>query len=366
MRIIYRYIMREFGESFFFGLLVFSIILLLDQIFQLVNLALAKGVSLFTVFKMFMLIIPTVATLAIPMATLFAILLAYGRLAEDNEITALRSSGVSYTPYTVPLLIIAVFLSIFLGYFNQVIAPKTHHQFRQLYTEALRQRPLVRFEEKSIISIDSYKLFASRIHKKGNILEQLTIYKFSPADKKADENTWRISAASATVSITPQAIIFHLNNGYWQKPNPQSPERLIHLTFDRYAFLIKLTENTLTESQSVKEMSGRELRAMITQHRAQKIPSTFFETEYWLRWMLASAPLVFALIGIPIGMVLERGGKSISFGLSLVVLFGYYIVLATGLSIAEKGFIPPGVILWLPNALTLFSSIFLWKRMLNK
>jgi lipopolysaccharide export LptBFGC system permease protein LptF len=299
------------------------------------------------------------------MAVLFGILLSYGRLSEDNEITAMRSTGSNYKSFTSPVLIAVLLLSVFLVYFNQNISPLTHNQFRKIYKTILQHRPLIKFEEKAIVNVDEYKVYVNKINKKTNTIEGINIYKF--ADTGGDASSfWRIGALSSEVSVTPTAIIFNLKNGYWQKPNPAQPENLVHMKFSNYTFTIPITEQTIPFSQSLKEMTGKELLKEIKSYKQKNLPGQFLETEYWLRWTLAVAPVFFAIIGMPLGIVLEKGGKSISFGLSLLILFGYYIILITGLNIGEKGYLHPGIILSLPNAVAFLLGIWLWKKMLKK
>jgi len=363
MKIIHRYVIREFVESFLFGLLVFSGILLLDQVFQLIDMVLSKGIALWVVIKLFLLILPNIFSLTIPMSVLFGILLAYGRLSEDNEITAMRCTGINYPSFTGPLLAVVFILSLFLVYFNQYLSPVTHKQFRQLYQEVLTQRPLVKFEEREITTLGDYRLYVQHVDRTSNVLQGVNIYRFSKDEVGAP---WRISASSATVSVTPQAVIFYLYNGYWQKPNPARPDSLVHLVFSNYQFIISLEGDIMPFSQSLREMDFRKLRREIESYRAKKMPTNFLENEFWLRFILAGAPIAFALISIPLGIVTRRGGRSIGFGISLLVLFGYYALLVTALNLGEKDYVRPGIILWLPDAATLIAGIWLWKRMLRK
>lgn len=362
MKIIYRYILKEFFESFVFGLAVFSSILLLDQVFQLINLFLSKGISFVIVVKLFLLVLPNILSLTIPMSCLFAILLAYGRLSEDNEITALRSSGIGYAGFTMPILAMVLLLCGFLVVFNQRISPGTHQQFRKIYHEIINQRPLLKFEENAVTTIGDYRLFVQKVDKDRNMLYGVNIYKFS---KEAQESPWRISASSATVSASGAAVIFSLNHGFWQNPNPAKPLNLVNMSFAHYQFMIPLGDNIMPLSQSFKEMTGPQLLNEIKTYKLKKMPTNLLENEYWLRWILACAPLVFALAGIPLGIVTERGGKSIGFGLSLLVMFGYYLLLVTGLNLGEKGYAPPALVLWLPNVATALVGLIFWKRMLR-
>lgn len=362
MKILHRYILIEFIESFFFGLLVFSSILLLDQVFQLVNLFLNKGVSALMIARLFILILPNILSLTIPMAALFGILIAYGRLSEDNEITALRSSGITYYGFTAPVITLMAALCVFLVYFNMSLSPTTNRQFRSIYQEILSRRPLVKFDEKTVTNVGEYRLYVQKIDKATNSLHGVNIYKFSEKD---EDSPWRISASSAIVSVSPGGVIFTLFNGFWQQANPSRPEDLINMKFDTYRFTIELGGNVLPVSQSFREMTGKQLLAEMAEYRRKRLPTNFLENEYWLRWTLALAPLVFVIVGIPLGIVTERGGRPIGFGLSLVVIFVYYMLLVTGINLGEKGAVRPQYILWLPDLAVGIAGVFLWKRMLK-
>ena len=362
MKLLHRYIISEFFESFLFGLSVFSSILLLDQIFQLIDLFLSKGISLFVVGRLFLLILPNIFSLTIPMAGLFGILLAFGRLSEDNEITAMRSSGIKYSSIAMPVLFSVVLLSCFLVYFNQYLSPATHSQFRRIYQQILSKRPLIKFEEKGITKISDYRLFVNKIDKESNSLIGVNIYKFS---QNENDSAWRISASSAVVAVNPNAVVFNLFNGYWQKPNPARPDNLVHLKYLYYQFSIPIGGDVMPFSQSLREMTASEMKKEINNYRLKKLPTTYLETEYWLRWSLALAPFVFAICGIPLAVVSERGGKSIGFGMSLVVLFIYYFMLVSALNISEKGYFYPGFVMWLPEVVILICGLFLWKKMIK-
>lgn len=363
MKIIHKYIIREFFESLLFGLLVFSCILLLDQIFQLINLVLSKGVQFLTVVKLFLLILPNIFSLTIPMAVLFGILLAFGRLSEDNEITALRSSGMKYSSFTLPVLAITAVLSLFLIFFNLDVSPLVHKKFRQLYQEILTQRPLIKFEEGGITRVGEYRLYVKNINKKTNTLFGVNIYKFSSGDAG---QSWRISANSAKMSVSGDAAVLILQDGIWQRPNPARPENLVHMKFSSYQFVIPLGSNVIPFSQSLREMNRAELLKEIDDYRAKKLPTYFLENEYWMRLVLALAPIVFAVVAVPLGILTERGGRTIGFGLSLLVLFGYYLLLVTGINVGEKGYLEPRYILWLPNVSMLVLGVFFWKKMVAK
>ena len=365
IKILHRYIVKEFLGSFAFGLIVFSAILLIDQIFQFVDLFLARGVAFWLVLQLFLLVIPTILSLTIPMAILFGVLISYGRFAEDNEITVMKATGVDYKTLAMPVIVFVAIISLGLVFFNHDLAPSTHKYFRTLYKNILTQTPLAKFNEKTITDIGDYKFYAHKVNSKNNTMEGINIYKFS--DKNSDDNVpWRIASSSATIKVTGNKVMLKLYNGYWQRTEPNKPGSIIHTNFHSYQFEVPIDQNISFDDLSLKELSSKKLRAKI-----KKIPENdqqiyTYKNEYWLRWILSIAPIAFVIIAVPIGIMAGKGGKAISFGMSLGVILIYYMLLIVGINLGEKGIIPSAIILWLPNMVITLIGLMLFKKMSKK
>src|ERR1039457_6873951 len=123
MKILSRYILREFLSNLFLGLLIFTFVLLLDHLFELADLLLNKGVGLGLTLKLLFLLLPSSLSLTLPMSTLLAVLLTFGRLSENNEITAVRASGLASWNYSKTPMAAALVASLFLMPFNTLWAP---------------------------------------------------------------------------------------------------------------------------------------------------------------------------------------------------------------------------------------------------
>src|SRR5258708_38821472 len=111
MRILSRYILKEFLGNLFLGLLIFTFVLLLDHLFELADLLLNKGVGIWLTLKLLFLLLPSSLSLTLPMSTLLATLLTFGRLSENSEITAVRASGLSAWSYVKMPIIMALICS---------------------------------------------------------------------------------------------------------------------------------------------------------------------------------------------------------------------------------------------------------------
>jgi lipopolysaccharide export LptBFGC system permease protein LptF len=369
------YIIREFFATFGFGLAVFSTLLILDQIFNLIDLFLSKGVAFFLVVKLFAFILPNILMLAIPMASLFGVLIAYGRLSEDNEITAMKANGTDYATLSLPVVITVCAISVFLLFFNHFWSPKMHTDFRNLYEEILIKRPLVTFAEKSIVNLGEYRIYADKVDNSDNSLAGVSIYKFDEDKKQTGKNStnlqnqnasWRIAASSASVKVYPSGAKLILYNGYWQIANPSDINKMTHMTFRSYSFFIPLGEAARGHTSSLREMPSPEILKTIKEYKEKNFPSSVYEIEFWMRWIFAIAPISFVLIALPIGIMSGKGGKTIGFGMSLGVILVYYMLLIISMNLAERNYAPAFLIMWLPNAVTAAAGLFLFTKTVKR
>jgi lipopolysaccharide export system permease protein len=380
---LHLYIIKESFGYFFFGVIVFSILLILDYVFELADLFFSKGVSFFLVLKLFAFALPSILTLAIPIAVLFGILIAYGKLSENNEITAMKSSGINYKTLSLPIIILVCTISFSLLFFNHFLSPAMNSNLRNLYQEILTKKPLIKFTEKTITELGEYRLYANKVNRKNNILYGVSIYKFGNKDdyyygyddeknnKKSfflqnNSETWRIAASSAKVKSYQTGTKFFIYDGYWQKANPSDMNNMTHITFKSYCFFIPLAEVIKERALSVSEMSSPEILKTIKACKEQGISFAICETEFWIRWIYAFAPIAFGLIALPIGIMAGKGGKAIGFGMSFGIILIYYTLLILVLNLSEKEHVPANLIIWLPNVTVAATGICLFIKMVKK
>lgn len=366
IKILDKYIVKEFLGSFLFGLIVFSITILLEQVIMLIDLFLSKGVAFWLVFKLFLLVIPNILCLTIPMSILFGVLLCYGRFAEDNEITIMRSTGINYKTLSMPIIVLVMFISLGLVYFNHSFSPSTFKYFRTLYKQIAAESPLAKFNEKTITQVGEYKVYAHKVNPRNNVLSGVNVYKYSSDDKSEDMIPWRIASSSATVRVERGIVVFKLFNGYWQRIDPEKPENMLHVHFASYEFEIPVSSNLSLGDMTLKEIKSSKIREKIKTFAKNDTQIYKYKNEYWLRWVLALAPVFITMVAIPVGIMSGKGGKAVGFGISLAILFGFYMLLIVSLNIGEKGYVPSGLIMWLPDLATAAAGVFLLKKMARK
>ncbi|MFH1380075.1 MAG: LptF/LptG family permease, partial [bacterium] len=148
--------------------------------------------------------------------------------------------------------------------------------------------------------------------------------------------------------------------------DPAEPARTTISSFKTYTVEIPVIAEAKELRKNIRSMQTSELVAEIKRYRAEHIPVSYLQTEYHLRIAVSFAPFAFCLIGLVLGIKLEKGGKSIGFGLSLVIIFIYYLILVGGITLSEKGFFISWIDLWLCNLVTLLIGGIILFNILKK
>lgn len=355
--ILSRYLIVQSVPPFLFGLSLFSGVLLLDKIFGLVDLLVNKGVSLAVSAKILALFFPTVLSLSVPMALLLACLLAFGRLSEDNEILALRASGLSLRKIFWPPLAFGLFLSALLVPFNTTFTPRAMEEFRTLFHKIATTDPLIQIEPKHFLSVQNMRLYATSVSKDKERLENVWIYRLFP------DRIERVFARQGTAHVDYRQLSLTLENGQMEKLIFDRPDNVVHVSFKEYKLGVPFQQEVKERGKAWREYTTSALRSEIKKRRQLSIETAALETEFHLRYAMAFAPLALGLIGLPLAVTMKRGGGGAGFGAAVGVLFFYYLLLIMGINLAEREALPPMLSVWLANLVATGTGLLLyWKK----
>src|SRR5215831_2358142 len=131
-RILDRYILREMVPPTGLGLLVFTFVLLINEIPRLLGILVARRADVYTILRVFLNLLPSIFAITIPMAFLLGVLLAFGRLASESEIVAMRASGISPLRLLRPVLVLCLLTGGITFYVNAVALPAANQAHREL------------------------------------------------------------------------------------------------------------------------------------------------------------------------------------------------------------------------------------------
>lgn len=223
MRILERYVLREHVFPFFLGFSIVIFLLTLDFLFDLVDLAVGKGVGVGIVAEMFVLSLGYMVALAFPCAVLIACMATFGRLSQDNEVVAMRSTGVNLLRIVgVPFFAAAV-LAVLLVLFNNHVLPESNHALANLMADVGRKRPTAQITEGVFNDgFVGYNIFVEKVNSRTNEIRGVKIYQLNsnarPTTILADWGVIHNSPDGRTISL-------ELHDGEIHEVPPNEDER---------------------------------------------------------------------------------------------------------------------------------------------
>ena len=364
MRIISRYILKELGGPFLGALFVSTIILAAGNIMQTADMIVNKGVEFVQVAKIFLYFLPYVLIFTIPISVLSSVLLGFGRLSGDNEVTALRTSGVSIYKVVFPVLICGFIISLFSVPLNDRILPQSEFAARKLIKSIGLRHPAAMLD--SGIFVKGFKNYIIFIHSiKGNVLKDIRIYQ--PREGKS---TRTIIAERGEVIPLPEknSVKLKLEKGIADEISAEKPDEFYELSFEEYHLTLNVqnTIDVVKIQKKPREKSIKELQSDINRFKKDAIEVTPLEIELHKKIALAFSNFVFVIAAIPLAISTHRREKFIGFGLAIILFLLYWSIMLGGIAVAIRGIIPPWLGVWSADILLSAMGIVLFYRITKK
>ena len=329
-RILDRYVLREILPPFLLSLLIFTFILTLPPVMRQLEQLVAKGVSWNVAARIILTLVPQALGLTIPMATLTGILIGLGRLSADREAVALLACGVSPFRLLRPLLLFATLNSAATAYVMFQAIPDANQAFRDITWELISKRvendiqPRVFFED-----FPNYTLFVRDVEAGGGWKDVLVAHTKTP-------DTTELSMASSgrlVLDRDNRRVDLFLKDGYRYSPAANGRTSVYRFKEDIF---ISLDADSVFGKQAiprtVSEKSVAELRAdMVTKLNRPEGAHSPHPEILWLqqKFSIPLACVVFAIVGLALGLSSAREGKMGAFVIAFAVVMGYYSILLT-------------------------------------
>jgi lipopolysaccharide export system permease protein len=275
VKILSRYVLKEHLGPLTFSLTALTSLLLLNYIAKQFGNLVGKGIPWTAVAEFFLLSIPFTLALTLPMAVLVATLHAFSRLAAENEVTALKASGVSLSKLMTPVLIAAAGVTIFMIIFNDQILPRTNHQLAVLQSDIAQKKPTFALREQVINEVSPGKLFlrANHLDEASNLMRDVTIYDLSDATRR---RTIYADSGNMALAKNQSDLIMTLYHGTMQDVPVTNPSQLQRLFFNTDLVTVKGVANQFqksgeAQSKGNREMSVCEMQREVAKSRAEYI-----------------------------------------------------------------------------------------------
>ena len=367
LRLFDRYILKEIIPPFLIGLVVYSFVLLMNQILLLSELLIARGVPFKVVLDLLIYLLPSVLAFTVPMSVLMGILAGLSRLSSDAEITAFKTLGISYKRLLRPVLVFSFLGFIMTSFLTLYLAPRANYKWVQTFSESVLTRVHFNINPREFNdSIPNTVIFIQDITPEMD-WRNIFVYFATPPDEpkvilaREGRLNFYPEERRATLELMDGMIhSYPLNNiddyritsfGHYEE------ELDVEGAFPKIGAKKRVREKDIKELWVDSKRIKLELEEFPVDQKnpmffdLKKKESISHRIEIHKKIALPFACFIFALLGLPLGAFTKKGGRTSGFTLSIGIILVYYILITAGEQIAMEGRISPFLGMWWPNIL---------------
>jgi lipopolysaccharide export system permease protein len=380
MKTLHVYLTRQVLATLVMTVAVFTFILLLgNALKEILVLLINRQATVGMVLEAFALLVPWVLAFALPMGMLTAALLVFGRFSADQELTAVRSSGISLVALISPILLLSLFLCGVSALINMEIAPRCRVAYIGLIDRTKAKMTSVIIPEERFIKTDHNIIYVGR--NDGHNLKEIYIYKLDDEQKNEE---W-IFAPRGRLQTTNREVCLYLeeasvtrrNGDTWvtstwaelkdtlgaaQTFQGRQKPGLSDMTFRQLQAELKELEGSFSLPSS-RALGSAALREQLAQLAKQKLDMTMpVHVQIHRQVAFSFACLGFTLVGIPLGIRAHRRETNIGIAIALGLVLIYYCFTILGQSLQTHSEWAPHLIVWLPNFIfQSVGAVMLWR-----
>lgn len=371
IRLLDFYVIRQFLLTLIFSLIALCLIFLIVNLIESLDDFLDQNTSFIVIVKYYLYYFPEILKFLTPVAILVASLFSVGRLSTLNEITAMKTGGMSLFRFLAPFIIICLGISIFQLYFNGWIVP-----------EATKQKLAI---ESKYLNKSSNKTPLYDFYYRDNPLRNVNIQYYDASAKEGSniyiEDFSSLTQPRMTQRTEAKKLVWDSTNNKWQlisgfvriinqsdpiKYNDKSNSNTTNVEiqkFDTLSIDLSLTHNEIVKlRKSVDEMNYDELKEYILLLQKGGKDVRFQLIKYYSDYAFAFADFIVILFAVPFASIRKRGGLAIQLTAAMLVSFFYMVFTQVGQTIGYVANLNPEFAGWLPNIIFLIAGIFIILR----
>lgn len=366
MLIADRYIGKQIISTTLYAVLILSGVFLLGNIFKEARpLFVGKHPSGLLVLQFIISVLPFSLIFTIPFSFLAAIMLIFGRLSSNNEITAMRMAGLSIPRIAVPVYLIAILLSCLCFWLNVYVAPKAKANVKNILLEAVKEDPN-KFLDPGVVqtNLENHRIYVEE--RKGDILYGVHIHNIDESETDFNERGYTYAEkAHLYIDMHKGMLQLKMVNATMETVDKKGIHTPISIgEIDPVIFNFNLNKKRSIKSS---QMTNTEISEYLVEH--PELPEkkrNEFKHQIIHRQSYSLACLAFALIGVPLGMTNRRSDTSNGFVFSIVVGLCYFLFHIFANESNGSSGIGPTILYWTPNILALLLGLYLLRRVRRK
>lgn len=354
MRILRAYLRYEFLKFFSLILVSFVGLYLIVEFFERVDDFVEHNATWVAVVQYFAYKLPLMVFQVVPFAVLLATILTFSILAKNNEITAMKASGVALIGIARPIIAAALLVSGVTFVANEFLIPYTNYKHRYTFEVTIRNRGihgLVRSRNIWYQGSDNIIWNIHHLDKATGMLRRITLYRLNSSNRLFQ----RIDADSARWADGS----WHFSNVFIRDFHADGSFRTEYFSAKRFPFAEK-QENFAGMQKAISEMNYGEIRQLVQEIRASGYNDTHYAVEMNAKLATPLAAFIMALFGVPFSLRTgRRGGLFLGVTLSVVVGSSYWVLNSVSLALGYAGHLPPVLSAWSTNLLFSSSGLYL-------
>lgn len=364
-RTVSTYLVRQVLGWTALGLLSIALVFVSQNLVRMLDKLLLIGVGWADVATIARCLALALSAYMVPIAFVFGVMVAIGRMAGDSEILALRANGVSLREIALPVLALGLLVSAATAWLLIDVEPRARRSLREAVIAATAHGSMI---EQGEFKRVGERVVYVRSRDADDRLAGILI-----SDRTDRERPFMIFAESGAFAWNAETgeASFRLRNGdIHVEPSDANDPVYRRIVFDdfEYSFPVKSLLELETAQTRPKDMTIEQLRASLAQLEAgERVRGASrnpieYRLQIHRRFALPFAPLLFALVGVPLAVRRTRSGRSWGVLLCVGLVGGYYGALTFSQYLALAGALPAGVALWIPNALCALAAVWLMAR----
>ncbi|NLL37663.1 MAG: YjgP/YjgQ family permease [Fretibacterium sp.] len=360
LRLLDRLILGAMAGPFVFGVLIFTLIFVAgDLLFEAARLIIERNVSLGVVLRLFFYRLPEVVALTFPMSSLLGALLGISNLSANSELIALRSLGISFMRVLRPVVIASLLISAFTLLFNETLVPITSIAADRLMKYEILKNQVSAVQEKVFLRDERggellRVLYVDQLDTEKGLMSGVMIHEFEKGrlvrTSTAQEGVWKEGE-------------WWIEEGRVYDVTREGDVQLL-FRFARQKLALNLSPAQLQRStRRPSDMSAHELWSYVRGADMVGTDLSRLWVMFHLKVAVPWACVILALLGASFGAARQsRSGSGMSFGVSVSIVFAYYVVMSLCRALGESGSMPPILAAWTPNLLFFAVAVFFARR----
>ncbi len=368
LKILARYLLTSLTVATAMGVALLSLVLVLGNVFkEMLDLLINHNVPLQTVLSFVAFVLPFSMTFTIPWGFLTAVLLVFGRISADNEIVALRASGVSFPRIFLPVAGIAVVLVGVCFWINTEIAPRAQYSMLSSLFRIATSNPISMFQPDEVVDqFPDYRVYVGS--RDGDLMKNLIVFEIN--DRGIPSKVVFAKTGTLSTDTPNNRLLLKVENAHFETRDELQPDdvNLIRqgITMEEGTFPMSL-ERLIAEKKREKPLSSYTLQELFTALAKPDCKRRLaFQVEVSQRFSMSLAALSFALIAVPLGITAHRKETSVGFALSLAIAFGYFFFIIVADTFRENAHAMPVLLIWLPNLFFTGLGVWLFSRLARR